>query len=85
MNSKMTTNSQLSTTEPEKQKQKLSQQLEQEQNHRNGDHMEGYQWGGTGGMGEKVQGIRSIIGRYKIDRGRLKIEWEMEKPKNLYV
>ena len=36
-------------------------------------------------MGEKVQGIRSIIGRYKIDRGRLKIEWEMEKPKNLYV
>ena len=24
-------------------------------------------------MGEKVQGIRSIIGRYKIDRGRLRI------------
>ena len=39
----MTTNSQLSTTEPKKQKQKLSIQLEQEQNHRNGDHMEGYQ------------------------------------------
>ena len=38
MNSKMTTNSQLSTTEPKK--QKLSKQLEQEQNHRNGDHME---------------------------------------------
>ena len=36
-------------------------------------------------MGEKVQGIRSIIGRYKIDRGRLRIAWEMEKPKNLYV
>ena len=47
MNSKMTTNSQLSTTEPKK--QKLSKQLEQEQNHRNGDHMEGYQWGGQGG------------------------------------
>ena len=31
------------------------QQLEQEQNHRNGDHMEGYQWGGEGRMGEKVQ------------------------------
>ena len=45
MNNKMTTNSQLSTTEPKKQKQKLSKQLEQEQNHRNGDHMEGYQWG----------------------------------------
>ena len=39
MNSKMTTNSQLSTTEPKKQKQKLSKQLEQEQNHGNGDHM----------------------------------------------
>ena len=49
MNSKMTTNSQLSTTEPKKQnKNKLSKQLEQEQNHRNGDHMEGYQWGGEG-------------------------------------
>ena len=46
MNSKMTTNSQLSTTEPKKQKQKLSKQLEQDQSHRNGDHMEGYQWGG---------------------------------------
>ena len=70
----MTTNSQLSTTEPKKQTQKLSKQLEQEQNHRNGDHMEGYQWGGEGGrMGEKVQGIRSINGRYKIDRGRLRI------------
>ena len=46
MNSKMTTNSQLSTTEPKKNKNKLSKQLEQEQNYRNGDHMEGYQWGG---------------------------------------
>ena len=49
MNSKMITDSQLSTTEPkrkEKQwKQKLSKQLEQEQNQRNGDHMEGFQWG----------------------------------------
>ena len=53
MNSKMTTNSQLSTTEPNKQKRKLSKQLEQEQNHRNGDHMEGYRWGGEGGNGEK--------------------------------
>ena len=39
--------------------------------HRNGDHMEGYQQGG--GVGGKVQGIRSINGRYKIDRGRLRI------------
>ena len=41
MNSKMTTNSQLSSTEPKKQKRKQSKQLEQEQNHRNGDHMLG--------------------------------------------
>ena len=42
MNSKTTTNSQLLTTTP-KNKNKLSKQLEQEQNHRNGDDMEGYQ------------------------------------------
>ena len=48
--------------------------------------MEGYQQGGGGGrMREKVQGIRSINARYKIDRGRLRIVWEMEKQKNLYV
>ena len=48
--------------------------------------MEGYQQGsGRGRERGKVQGIRSIIGRYKIDRGRLRIVWEMEKPKNLYV
>ena len=74
MNSKMTTNSQLLTTEHKKQKQKLSKQLEQEQNHRNGDHMEVYQLGWERReMGGKVQGISSIIGRYKIDRGRLRI------------
>ena len=36
-------------------------------------------------IGEKAQGIRSIIGRYQIDRGRLRIVWEMEKPNDLYV
>ena len=88
INSKVTRNSQLSTTEPKtsKNKNKLSKQLEQEQYHRNGDHMEGYQRGGVEErMGEKVQGIRSIIGRYKIDRGRLRTVWEMTKPKNLYI
>ena len=45
MNSKMTINSQLSTTEPKKQKQKLSKQLEQQQNHRNGHHIQRFQWG----------------------------------------
>ena len=46
----MTTNSELSTTEPKKKtdKNKLSKQLEHEQNQRNGDHLEGYQWGGGG-------------------------------------
>ena len=49
MNSKMATNSQLLTTEPKnKNRNKLSKQLEQEQNHRNGDPMEGYQWGWGG-------------------------------------
>ena len=74
MNSKMTTNSQLSTNEPKKQKEILSKQLEQEHNHRNGDYVEGYQWGGGGAQwGEKVQAIRSITGRHKINKGRLRI------------
>ena len=55
----MTTNSQLSKIEGKnknKNKNKLSRQLEQEQNHRNGDHMEGYQWGGRRGrLGEKYR------------------------------
>ena len=51
-------------------KKKLSKQLKQEENHRNGDHMEGQ---GRGRMEEKVQGIRSIIGRHKINRGILRI------------
>ena len=49
------------------QKQKLSKQLEQELNQRNGHHMDGFQWGG------KVQGIRNITGRHKLDRGRFRI------------
>ena len=55
----MTTNSQLSTTEPKKttHKNKLSKQLEQEENNRSGDHMEGYQRGGEeGNKGEKKMG-----------------------------
>ena len=35
--------------------------------------MEGYHQGGER-IKEKVQGIRSINGRHKIDRGRLRIE-----------
>ena len=77
MNIKMTTNSQLSTTEHKKPKTKTSKQLEQEENHRNGDHMEGYQWEREGGMGGKVKRIRNTDRRYKINRGRLRIVWEM--------
>ena len=51
MNIKMTTNPQLSTTEP----QKLSKQLEW--NHRYGDHVEIYQWGG-GKWGQKGTGYK---------------------------
>ena len=61
----MTTNSQLSTTElKKKNKNKLSKQLEQEQHHRNGDHMDGYQQGsGRRREGGKLQRISSINSR----------------------
>ena len=42
-------------------------------------------WRNKGIMGGKPEGIGSIIGRHKIDRGRLRIVKEMEKPKNLHV
>ena len=55
-------------------KSKLSKPLEQEQNHRNGDHMAGFQQGsGRGREGRKVQRISSINDRWKIDRGRIRI------------
>ena len=47
--------------------------------------MEGYNRGVGGEERGKVQRISSINGRYKIDRGRLRIVCKMEKPKNLYV
>ena len=51
-------------TQKNKKENKLSKQLEQEQNHRNGDHMEAYQQGsGRGREGGKVQRISSINGR----------------------
>ena len=75
MNSKTTTNSQLSTTNPKKQKQKQTKQTP-----RTGTDSQKWRSlgelsvGRGGGRGEeKVQGIRSINGRYKIDRGRLRI------------
>ena len=38
-----------------------------------------------GEWGKRYKGKKSINRRYKIDRGRLRIVWEMEKPKNLHV
>ena len=75
----MTTNSQLSTTEPEtKTKKELSKQLEQEQIHRNRDHIEGYQWGGgVGRIGEKVQGIRSINREGEVQNRQWKGKYSM--------
>ena len=59
MNSKMTANSQLLTTKPKhKNKNKLSKQLEQEQNHRNGDHMEGFQSGSERKIGRGAKEYR---------------------------
>ena len=77
MNIKMTANSQLSTTESKKTKKtknKLSKQP-----HRNRIiAMEiiwrVISWGGERGRaGKKVQGLKSIICRDKIDRRRLRI------------
>ena len=46
----------LKQKQKQKQKNKLSKQLEQEQIHRNGDHMKGYQWGVRGGrMGNRYR------------------------------
>ena len=52
----MTTNSQLLTTEPKIKQKQTKQTTRQEQNYRNGDHMEGYQWGGVGEKGGKGTG-----------------------------
>ena len=71
MNSKMTTNSQLSTTEPKKQKQakQTTRTGIESQNRRSHGGLSV----GVGRIGVKVQGIRSIMGMYKIDMWRLRI------------
>ena len=57
INSKRKKNSELSTTKPKKKKEEkippqiISKQLEQEQNHRNGDHIEGRGQGKNGKKG----------------------------------
>ena len=78
----MTTNSQLSTTESKKQKQ-ITRTGRESQKWRSHGGLSARRRRGR--MGEKAQGKKSINRRYKIDRGRLRIVWEMEKPKNLHV
>ena len=73
MNSKMTTDSQLSTTEPKKQKptkQKTRTRTESQKWRSHGGLSVG---SGRGRTGEKVQGTRSTNSRHKIDWGRLRI------------
>ena len=85
MNSKMTTNLQLSTSEPKKKnKNKLSKQLEQEQNHRNGDHMEGYQQGiGRKENGGKGTGIKKHKWQVQNRQGEVKNSIENGEAKEL--
>ena len=60
----MKTNSQLLTTEPKQKQKQTTQTTRTDENHRNGDHMEGYQQGsGRGREMKKVQRISSINGR----------------------
>ena len=79
MNSKMTTNSQLSTMN-QKNKRKKTTKTRTKQTTRTGTESE--KWTSHGGfsVGRKrgrmvgnVQGIRSKIGRYKVDGERLRI------------
>ena len=68
MNSKMIKKTPHSYQQPNlKQKQKQKKQTTRTGTEsQKWNHMEGYQWGSRGRMGEKVQGIRSINNRYKI-------------------
>ena len=69
MNIKKAKNSQLSTTESKKQSKQTTRTGTDSYRERSfGDYQLG---GGRGRMGGKVQALRSKIGRYKLDRGRL--------------
>ena len=85
INSKMTTNSQLSITEP-KDKNKQSKQLEQEQNHRNRDITWRVIIGECVG-GEQGKGTENKMHKWQVQnrQGEVKNIQEMEKPKDLYV
>ena len=76
MNSKMTTNSQLSTTEPKKQKHTKQTTRTGTESQKWRSHKGLSARKGRGRRGGKVQGIRSINDTYKIERGRLRIVWK---------
>ena len=78
MNSKMTTNSQISTNEPQKIKGRKTMKTKTKQTTRTGIESENHRiieswrvFSGEGVRRNRGQG-RSIIGRYKIDRRRLR-------------
>ena len=71
MNSKMTTNSQLATNEPKKKTKQTTRTGTESQKWRSHGGLSA--GSGTGTELEKVQRISSINGRYKIDRGRVRI------------
>ena len=72
MNIKMATNSQLSTSESKKKKTKQTSRTETEpQKWRSHGGLPTGEWEGE--RGGKIQRISSINGRWKIDRGRVRI------------
>ena len=89
----MTTNSQLSTMNLKKEKRKTMKTKTNQANSQNRNRITEIEitlrvisgQGEGRNREEKVQGIRSINGTYKIDRMNLSTVQEIEKPKNLYV
>ena len=80
MNSKVATNSQLNLKQKQT-KQTTRTGTKSQKGRSHGGLSVGRRRGKNGGKGT----IRSIIGRHKIDRGKLRIVWEMEKPEYIYV
>ena len=75
MNSKMTTNSQLSTTKKEQTLKQTKQTTRTGTKSQKWRSHGGLSVGRAGGKwGKRVQGIRSIIGSYKIDMGMLRTD-----------
>ena len=82
----MTTNSQLLTYKPKKKNntKNLSKQLEQEQNHRNGDHLESYQQGS--GWGKRGKGTENKQHKWQVKNRQEEVKNSIGnvEAKNLY-